>query len=352
LISTDANIREDSFDTQLPMNINDSDLLPDAVLPPQPRVGLTDMTLTLLSCDVGSAVRILQQSRPALRSIFDRPAPMSIEQKDTMVHQFHQQLRSKYLQYCDGTHPIAYPTKTACELYICKMQLMSSLPLKRSGVPISKEQNDKIFVTSIKVLEYSRNLQTDKTKPWHWFYRTFFQRHAVASLLSELCERTPDEHATHAWEVLNLAFQDWRDSHQLGSAGLLTVTMRKLIARARRKREFDLGMANMQRDQLSSQESGVDPQMLISRMGNSEAPPPQVLPLGAYQEQWQQQPPLNLSAPVPWLLEDSTLKDLGVDMSVLDEDGDWESLNNLEFGFQADASANDGPIASRWAPTW
>jgi hypothetical protein len=352
LISTDASIREDSFDTQLPLNINDSDLLPNAVLPPQPRVGLTDMTLTLLSCDVGSVVRILQQSRPALRPIFDRPAPMSIEQKDTMVHQFHQQLRSKYLQYCDGTHPIAYPTKTACELYICKMQLMSSLPLKRSGVPISKEQNDKIFVTSIKVLEYSRNLQTDKTKPWHWFYRTFFQRHAVASLLSELCERTPDEHATHAWEVLNLAFQDWRDSHQLGSAGLLTVTMRKLIARARRKREFDLGMANMQRDQLSSQESGVDPQMLISRMGNSEAPPPQVLPLGAYQEQWQQQPPLNLSAPVPWLLEDSTLKDLGVDMSVLDEDGDWESLNNLEFGFQADASANDGPIASRWAPTW
>ena len=334
------------------MNINDSDLLPNAVLPPQPRVGLTDMTLTLLSCDVGSAVRILQQSRPALRSIFDRPAPMSIEQKDSMVHQFHQQLQSKYLQYCDSPHPIAYLTKTACELYICKMELMSYLPLKRSGVPISKEQNDKIFVTSIKVLENSRNLQIDKTKPWHWFYRTFFQRHAVASLLSELCERNPDEHVTHAWELLDLAFQDWRDSHQLGSAGLLTVTMRKLIARARRKREFDLGMANMQRDQQSSQGSGVNPQMLISMTRHSEAPPPQVLPLGPYQEQWQQQQPLNLLAPVPWLLEDSTLKDLGVDMSVLDEDGDWEALNNLEFGFQADASAIDGSIASRWAPTW
>ena len=327
LISTDANIREESFDTQLPMNINDSDLLPDAVLSPQPRVGLTDMTLTLLSCDVGSAVRILQQSRPALRSIFDRPAPMSIEQKDSMVHQFHQQLQSKYLQYCDSPHPIAYLTKTACELYTCKMEL------KRTGVPISKEQNDKIFVTSIKVLEYSRNLQTDKTKPWHWFYRTFFQRHAVASLLSELCERNPDEHVTHAWELLDLAFQDWRDSHQLGSAGLLTVTMRKLIARARRKREFDLGMANMQRDQQSSQESGVNPQILISMTCHSEAPPPQVLPLGPYQEQWQQQQPLNISAPVPWLLEDSTLKDLGVNMSVLDEDGDWEALNNLEFRF-------------------
>ena len=70
LISTDANIREDSFDTQLPLNINDSDLLSDAVLSPQPRIGLTEMTLALLSCDAGSVVRILQQSRPALRPHF------------------------------------------------------------------------------------------------------------------------------------------------------------------------------------------------------------------------------------------------------------------------------------------
>jgi len=54
-------ISVDSFDTKVPLNINDEDIDVDAVVAPVPRKGFTDMTSALLATDIFSAVNRLQK---------------------------------------------------------------------------------------------------------------------------------------------------------------------------------------------------------------------------------------------------------------------------------------------------
>jgi hypothetical protein len=58
---THTAIKIGSFDTQFPLNINDSDLDPHAITPPDSRTGFTDMTALLLAANIFSVVNQLQK---------------------------------------------------------------------------------------------------------------------------------------------------------------------------------------------------------------------------------------------------------------------------------------------------
>ena len=368
---TDMSIMAESFDTKRPLNINDSDLMQDAVVPPQARDGFTEMTLTHIACDVCSAVNSLQRSRPGIKATAttDINRSMSFAEKEMKVQEFRKQFEKKYLQYCgDAADPVAYLAAVMGELVIDKLDLITYMPLKRSGVQIPKETSDKIFITSIKIVEGRRNMETEKTKSWHWFIRTFEHWHAVAFLLGEVCERAPDDNVTYAWAVLDQVFQDWRDLHKMGTPGVLAVSMRKLIARARRKRELDLATARKDEEakiqfktgQFAAYEqssehdddvrsrrpfSDVEPLQSVSQQSGKD--------IGLYPEEWlqQQQQFANEPAPIPWLLEESALDDLGLDMSALDGEMEWEGLEDLIQGFQVEVPEKDAGV-SGWGAMW
>jgi len=87
------------------------------------------------------------------------------------------------------------------------MTLVQNLALRRKVGKVSKDLNDKIFVTTIRCIELRYELESDGLKPWQWFFRAFPQCDAVAFLLRELGDREEDESTARAWNVLDLVSQ-------------------------------------------------------------------------------------------------------------------------------------------------
>lgn len=76
--------------------------------------------------------------------------------------------------------------------------------------PVSPEVRDRIFLTSIDVIRFSRLIETQqKSMKWGWLFKSYFQWHAIAFLLTELCKRTEGPAVEDAWAILDEGFPEW-----------------------------------------------------------------------------------------------------------------------------------------------
>ncbi|KAH6724423.1 fungal-specific transcription factor domain-containing protein [Leptodontidium sp. MPI-SDFR-AT-0119] len=341
---TDASVVQGSFDTKMPLNINDSDLTQDAMQFPEPRQGLTEMTHSLLTCDVCATLLALSFSRPRLGSAPLPESTVSVPEMEKIIHDFQSMLPEKYLKYCTDDSPTAYITANMCNLIFYKMQLMAFLPFAQSKPreSIPKETSDRMWIASIKTVEYRRNLEVESTKHWHWYLRMFVQWHAIAYLLRELCERDPDENTSYAWRVLDSVFQNWVEKQKHGAPEVLWAPMRKLIAMARRKRKLDLlttAQNNVPDENAELGESYPAFSIPVDLEPINDADSP-----AAYQENWLQQPQNDPNSyDTPWLLEEGAMLDLGIDMRGLDGEMEWEGVNDWIQELRVEGNANRNP---------
>ncbi|KAH9212819.1 fungal-specific transcription factor domain-containing protein [Leptodontidium sp. 2 PMI_412] len=333
-----------SFDTKRPLNVNDSDLHPEDLVAPSPRDGLTDVSIALVSCEISAAAYSLLTPDED-----NTNGALHVSGKEERIQQFCQVLEEKYVKHCTDSTPMSWILSRLSKLVICKLESLLLLPLTRSESgnrdPVSKELYDKMFLASIEVVELRRDLESDITKKWQWYLRTIIQWHAVAYLLSELCVREPDDNVTRAWNLLDLVFQDYRDVQPYGAPALLMAPMKKLIARARRKRAQDLEI--LRAAETSAQDArhsnDATPHVQLPALDVPQAqdffpgtfdfqdiPTPEDQTYGQHQQDWlQQHQQYPTMTPTPWLLEDSALQDLGIDMNYLGPDMEWEGLNDL-----------------------
>ena len=100
----------------------------------------------------------------------------------------------------------------------------------------AQETRDRTFLTSIDVLRYARVLETQhKTLKWGWLFKSYFQWHAVAFLLAELCLRTSGPAVEDAWDIIEGSWPNWEKmSH--AKKTVLWKPIRRLLAKARSKR--------------------------------------------------------------------------------------------------------------------
>ncbi|KAF8860006.1 hypothetical protein BDZ45DRAFT_576965, partial [Acephala macrosclerotiorum] len=229
---TESSISENSFDTKRPLNINDADISPEDTEFPEPRIGLTEMTITLIGTEIAFAAPNLLKS--------PKEDGISAEEKEYRINQYQQLLEDRYIKHCNELTPVAWIASILPRLVIAKMKTIFLLPYTRSlnkdVNSKTKEMSDKMFVTSIEVVELRRMLEAETTKQWHWYLGTIIQWHSIAYLLSELCVREPDDNVTRAWNVLDQIFKDWKSLQHHGAPAILMTPMKKLIARARHKR--------------------------------------------------------------------------------------------------------------------
>lgn len=240
---SDPSILDQSFDTEFPLSINDSDLDPDATEPPTPRVGVSEMTFCLIRCEICSLNRKLNYVPPGA-SCQQRAALVTLEEKERMVKECSDRLEEKYLRYCEEAGPLYWVAATVARLITAKMSLVIYHPLTQPGKPstLSQDIKDRLFMASIEIIEYSRILESEaSTKQWGWLFHTYIQWHAIAYILGELCIRPHSMIVDRAWRAVDGAFNDWQGalSHSKSNS-MLWQPMRKLMAKARRKREENM----------------------------------------------------------------------------------------------------------------
>lgn len=234
---TDPSIFEAFYDTKLPLNINDDDISQESTETPTERPGCTELTFCLIRFEVSVTVRRLNYVALGACPGNALPPSRTLEDKEKLIDACHKRLEERYLQYCDMSVPIFWVTATVARLIMAKMWLVVHHPLQRNdrGANLAQDTRERLFATSIEVIEFSHLLETNEsTAKWGWLFRTYMQWHAVAFVLAEICVRPPGAIIERAWRAVDSVYDKW-DLHTIGGSkkGMLWRPMKRLMARAR-----------------------------------------------------------------------------------------------------------------------
>lgn len=363
---SDPSILDYSFDTEFPTSCNDADLDPHMTDPVAPQSGVSEMTFCLIRYEICFLTRSLSYIPPGTSVAKVKYERLTLEDKEQMVRDCSKRLEDTYLRYCEDAGPLYWVAATVARLIMAKMSLILYHPLTQPGKPssLSQDTRDRLFMASIEIVEYSRVLESESsTKKWGWLFQTYIQWHAIAYILAELCTRPKSTIVERAWRAIDSVFGDWGAAVTHSKSGRLWKPLKKLMARARQKREeFSSGEAGsggigIPQDLVQPEPHGYPRTMpTVDRIipaaintPESTLPStsefsfqdagmmgPQIVGMGMLApNQVQQQLQQQAQQQTPWLMDDNALMDL--DMN-LDGEVSWEGWDDLVRDFQTEAA--------------
>ena len=233
---TDYTIARGSFDTKLPLNINDTDIWPERTQMPTGRVGITDMTFPLVSFEMTEVMKqIMAQSA--------KEGAPGIEEQSRLLNEIYQKLDRGYLQYSVEPGNITYWVGvTIARLVMAKMTLFIYLPILFSSP--SEHSSDtiktKLLIAAIETAEYNHALNAEQAcRHWRWVFQTYTHWYAVVYLLIVISRRPWSPIVERAWVALHsqwlIPAQSYMDKNLR-----VWVPLRKLMSKARKHRDVEL----------------------------------------------------------------------------------------------------------------
>lgn len=233
---TDLTITAGSFDTKLPLNINDADINPESKEVPTERDGITDMSFTRIH--VGLCEITMQMMAPGSRN-----GAAGLENQSSLLNEIYQKYEQGYFQYTTEAGNIVYwVAVTIARLTMAKMTLIIFLPVLFSSPSeqFSDEMRTKLLVSAIEVAEYNHALNNEQAcRQWRWIYQTYTHWHAIVYLMIESSRRPWSPIVERAWVALH---SSWLIPPQTPMAKNLRIwiPLRKLMAKARKHRDVEL----------------------------------------------------------------------------------------------------------------
>lgn len=233
---TEITIARGSFDTKLPLNINDVDIEPETTQMPTGREGITDMTFTLLWFETAEVVKqMMAQS--------DHGRAPGIEEQSRLLNEIYQKFDRIYFQYSVESGNIAHWVGVIiARLTMAKMTLLVYLPTLFSSPsePFSDKIKTKLLVAAIEVAEYNHALNAEQAaRHWRWVYQTYTHWYAVVYLLLEISRRPWSPIAERAWVALHSQWLIPSQPH-VNKDLRVWIPLRKLMAKARKHRDAEL----------------------------------------------------------------------------------------------------------------
>ncbi|KAJ5717965.1 hypothetical protein N7488_003611 [Penicillium malachiteum] len=215
LHSIGTQIIEGEFDTEKPLNIDDSDISPDSTEIPHSRVGFTEMTFCLLRIEM-----IVHYRRSALVGYRKRDNKGTLEEMQILLISASKSWKNFTATYQTTTFDSVIST-----------DLVSSIEV------VQKDFNrDQLFATALEVVEFALLLETDpRTMKWSWFFEGYSQWLAAAIVLLELCSRERTVETDRAWHVVQTAVENWirGNFQECGIAMQAVVSLMEQAASAR-----------------------------------------------------------------------------------------------------------------------
>ncbi|KAJ5726775.1 uncharacterized protein N7483_008132 [Penicillium malachiteum] len=231
--ATSPQIREGDYDTQLPLNINDDDLSHDMVETPVERTGFTEMSLTLVRCEILILHRKLMQLSSAGAGLDEHNT--LFQKRLQAIEQTRIALDERYLQFCDLKIAIHWVTATIARVALARSWLVSHFSLMSvEGFQgdLFPDKCDLLVLTAIEVLEFVYLLEAhDNTAKWSWLFQGYVQWQAFAFVLSELCVRPTSPLSDRAWAAVDWVYEHW-DGPMGNRLGLMMRPFERLRNRA------------------------------------------------------------------------------------------------------------------------
>ena len=230
---TEFTITTGSFDTKIPLNINDADIGPDSKEMPPEREGLTDM----------SFARVMHKITEVARQIMAHGAlKPSLEEQSQLLQEIYRTLEQEYLQYSTESNIVYWVAVTIARLVMAKTTLFIYLPVLY-GSPhdtLSEDLRTKLLVAAIEVAEYNHALNAEQAcRHWRWVFQTYTHWHAIVYILIEISRRPWSPLVERAWVALHSVWLIPSQSH-MGKHLRIWFPLRKLMSKAKRHRDTEL----------------------------------------------------------------------------------------------------------------
>ena len=233
---TDVTIMCGSFDTKIPLNINDADINLESEQLPTERDGVTDMSFPRIFAALCDIMR--QMMGPGMRN-----GAAGLEDQSRMLDEIYKKYEQGYFQYTTESGDIAYWVGvTIARLTMAKMKLIVFLPVLFSSPNehFSDRTRTELLVSAIEVAEYNHALNAEQScRQWRWIYQTYTHWHAIVYLLIEISRRPWSPIVERAWVALH---SSWLIPAQTSMDKKLRiwVPLRQLMAKARKHRDTEL----------------------------------------------------------------------------------------------------------------
>lgn len=277
---TDLTISSGSFDTRIPLNINDVDIQPETKQMPTERDCVTDMSFAHIFYGIGDIMR--QMMAPSVRG-----GVAGLEDQSRLLNDIYQKFEQGYCQYTTESGNIAYWVGvTIARLVMAKMTLIIFLPVLFSSPSehISDEVRTKLLVSAIEVAEYNHALNAEQAcRQWRWVYQTYTHWHAIVYLMIEISRRPWSPIVERAWVALH---SSWLIPAQApGDKNLrIWVPLRKLMDKASKHRDAELN--RLRADQQAAAMLEMEDQKIS--LPSSSGPFPTGSSVDIFRERWRQ----------------------------------------------------------------
>lgn len=235
---SDPFILESSFNTMLPLNINDDDMDTGSMEPIVERKEFTEMTKCHVSHVVWEyAVRL--GYTPLGRDPENAPIVPPIETNIKKIQELETKLEKDVLIHCDLAGPIGWVTSVVIRLIGSRLRLAVYHPplTDMRGMVQQYVSRELVLKTAVQNLEYSHLLSTEPAAAqWRWYFNTRVQWHALGATLAELCIQDKGPLVERAWKVVDVVFDDWAEHIADSRKGMLWRPIKKLMSKAQAKR--------------------------------------------------------------------------------------------------------------------
>ncbi|KAI9718651.1 MAG: hypothetical protein M1828_006659 [Chrysothrix sp. TS-e1954] len=268
-------IEAQDFNTPKPLNVNDEDLSPSALHEPEPRVGITDVTIGYISSEGALVAKALNYYSPG-----NTEPPKEIEQNWAVrwekVLDLRRHLTAEYLIHADPSNSWHWLMTQVLEVVCAQGLLMSVRPLQRHpGCQAPRVSGTSVLTIAIEVLEKTRVMwSSPKVQPWCWWGRMYNQWFAIAVACGELCVSSSGSIVERAWRIVEPSYAWYAQGVADSTKGKLWRPIEKMMRKAKENRARAMAELHSPTGSLS------EPQLLpqaSSPQDTISMPPPNVM---------------------------------------------------------------------------
>ena len=242
-MGSDLAINDAAFDTEMPSNINDSDLGPSTKEPPVPREGRSDTAVPILRYEITGLSRRLLTASSAMASLYptdNATDGASITEREHMLVDLYHRLEHKFLRHVvDEVDALFWIAAMIARVIMSKMCLIIYQPILFPGsdVELSEEIRQRIYVAALEVIEYNHKLNTEqRCKQYRWLFGTYTNWHAIAYILLETCRRPWNSLVERGWDAVHAYEREPLEAARNTEHTAVFLPLRKLFMRARKHR--------------------------------------------------------------------------------------------------------------------
>ncbi|KAK4694248.1 hypothetical protein P7C71_g3307, partial [Lecanoromycetidae sp. Uapishka_2] len=235
----------DPRDPKFPSDINDDELYPGMSSPP---VTTTERATDMVFCALRFVLRTYwtadstKQGQLGLDDgLWKSKGLNAMNEKDKAIDEFEKTLESKYVRYCDPSHPLQLMASLAARNAVSTVRLIAHDPRRWSKEEqLSESERRYVWDLSIKgIKQYNMMHSSRELERFSWHAIFYFRWHALIHILDTLRVDPLVQGASQAWDLIDEVYETNPD-FITNSKKALYVAVGNLCLKAYKAREAAL----------------------------------------------------------------------------------------------------------------